>query len=68
MHEYGVKLLAWDELPVAGAIVAAVAHREYQALSVADLGKARPGGAFIDVKAAFDGAAIQAAGYRLWRL
>ncbi|MFO1226676.1 nucleotide sugar dehydrogenase [Roseateles sp.] len=69
MHEYGVKLLAWDELPVAGAIVAAVAHREYQALSVADLGKKlAPGGAFIDVKAAFDGAAIQAAGYRLWRL
>jgi len=26
------------------------------------------GGAFIDVKAAFDAKTIQAAGYRLWRL
>jgi len=35
--------------------VAAVAHREYQALSVEDLGrKMIKGGAFIDVKAAFD--------------
>jgi UDP-N-acetyl-D-galactosamine dehydrogenase len=31
MHEYGVKLEAWDDLPRADAIVAAVAHREYQA-------------------------------------
>jgi hypothetical protein len=30
---------AWDDLPRADAIVAAVAHREYQALSVEDLGK-----------------------------
>jgi UDP-N-acetyl-D-galactosamine dehydrogenase len=27
-HEYGVDLVGWDELPRAGAIVAAVAHRE----------------------------------------
>jgi UDP-N-acetyl-D-galactosamine dehydrogenase len=69
MHEYGVKLEAWDELPRADAIVAAVAHRDYQALTVEDLGrKMVKGGAFIDVKAAFDAAAITGAGYRLWRL
>ena len=69
MHEYGVKLERWDELPRADAIVAAVAHREYQALSVEDLGrKLVKGGAFIDVKAAFDPQAIAGAGYRLWRL
>jgi UDP-N-acetyl-D-glucosamine/UDP-N-acetyl-D-galactosamine dehydrogenase len=69
MHEYGVALRRWDDLPRADAIVAAVAHREYQALTVEDLGrKMIKGGAFIDVKAAFDPVAIQAAGYKLWRL
>jgi UDP-N-acetyl-D-galactosamine dehydrogenase len=69
MHEYGVHLSTWDDLPRADAIVAAVAHREYASLSVEDFGKKLvKGGAFIDVKAAFDGNAIQAAGYKLWRL
>jgi UDP-N-acetyl-D-galactosamine dehydrogenase len=69
LHEYGVTLLPWAELPRADAIVAAVSHQEFKALSVAELGtKLANGGAFIDVKAAFDGPAIQAAGYRLWRL
>jgi UDP-N-acetyl-D-galactosamine dehydrogenase len=59
----------WDALPVADAMVAAVAHSEYAELSVAQLGaKLVPNGAFIDVKAAFDPVAIQAAGYKLWRL
>ncbi|HNU12266.1 MAG TPA: nucleotide sugar dehydrogenase, partial [Rubrivivax sp.] len=69
MHEYGVTLEPWDALPRADAIVAAVAHREYQALSVEDLGrKMIKGGAFIDVKAAFDPVALGGAGYRVWRL
>jgi UDP-N-acetyl-D-glucosamine/UDP-N-acetyl-D-galactosamine dehydrogenase len=69
VHEYGVPLTPWDELPRADAIVAAVAHREFAALTVEDFGrKLVKGGAFIDVKAAFDPAPLQAAGYRLWRL
>ena len=69
LHEYGVKLVPWEQLPRADAIVAAVAHREYAALSVEDLGKKLiKGGAFIDVKAAFDAKALTTAGYRLWRL
>ena len=69
VHEYGVRLERWDDLPRADAIVAAVAHREYQALSVDDLGrKMVKGGAFIDVKAAFDEAALREAGFRVWRL
>jgi UDP-N-acetyl-D-glucosamine/UDP-N-acetyl-D-galactosamine dehydrogenase len=69
MHEYGVKLLSWEQLPPAAAIVAAVSHKEYAHLSVAQLGqKLTKGGAFIDVKAAFDAKQIQAAGFRLWRL
>jgi UDP-N-acetyl-D-glucosamine/UDP-N-acetyl-D-galactosamine dehydrogenase len=69
MHEYGVKLERFDDLPRADAIVAAVAHREYQALGVEELGRRMVrGGAFIDVKAAFDSAALMSAGFRLWRL
>ena len=69
MHEYGVAVLPWADLPQADAIVAAVAHKEYAALSMGDVAaKLRPGGAFIDVKAAFDAQRIRAAGFRLWRL
>jgi UDP-N-acetyl-D-galactosamine dehydrogenase len=69
VHEYGVPLVSWDQLPRADAIVAAVAHREFADLSLEDLGKKLvKGGAFIDVKAAFDQHALQAAGYRVWRL
>ena len=69
MHEYGVAVLPWAHLPQADAIVAAVAHKEYAALSMGDIAaKLRPGGAFIDVKAAFDAQRIRAAGFRLWRL
>ncbi|MFG6439509.1 nucleotide sugar dehydrogenase [Roseateles sp. LKC17W] len=69
MHEYGVRLMPFDELPRADAIVAAVSHREYAALSVDEIGKKLiKGGAFIDVKAAFDAVALQGAGFRVWRL
>ena len=69
MHEYGMPLVPWADLPRADAIVAAVAHKEFAALSMEDFGeKLVKGGAFIDVKAAFDRSAIEAAGYKLWRL
>lgn len=69
VEEYGVPLLPWADMPQADAIVAAVAHDEFAALSVEDFaGKLVPGGAFIDVKAAFNREAIQGAGYNLWRL
>ncbi len=69
MHEYGVQLLPWADLPRADAIVAAVSHREYSALTQADLAaKLVAGGAFIDVKAAFNAAEMAAAGWRVWRL
>jgi UDP-N-acetyl-D-galactosamine dehydrogenase len=69
MHEYGVRLSRWEELPRADAVVAAVAHAEFAGLSVDDLSrKLIRGGAFIDVKSAFDANAMRAAGYRVWRL
>ncbi len=68
-HEYGVPLVPWEDMPRADAIVAAVAHREFESLTVEDIGrKLVKGGAFIDVKAAFDADKLQAAGFRVWRL
>ncbi len=69
MHEYGVKLTPWADLPRADAIVAAVAHKEYAALGAEDMSKKLvKGGAFIDVKSAFDRASIEALGHKVWRL
>jgi UDP-N-acetyl-D-galactosamine dehydrogenase len=69
-HEYGVTLIPWERLPEeADAIVAAVSHREYLAMPLGELlRKLRSGGVFVDVKSAYDRAAICAAGYRMWRL
>jgi len=69
LHEYGVKLLQWDELPRADAIVAAVSHRAYKSLTPDAIGqKLSPGGAFIDVKSAFDAKALKNTGFTIWRL
>ena len=68
-HEYGVDLTEWDAIPQVDAIVAAVAHNEYLAQPLADLtARLKSGGVFIDVKSAYDPAAVKAAGYTLWRL
>jgi UDP-N-acetyl-D-galactosamine dehydrogenase len=69
MHEYGVPLTPWEDLPRADAIVAAVAHKEFASLTMEDIGKKLvKGGAFIDVKASFDPSVVKSAGYKLWRL
>ena len=69
LHEYGIALVTWDALPRADAIVAAVAHKSYQELSVEEISrKLIKGGCFVDVKAGFDEAALAKAGVRVWRL
>jgi UDP-N-acetyl-D-galactosamine dehydrogenase len=69
MHEYGVRLYGWDDLPRADAVVAAVSHAELLARPVEDIQKKLiKGGCFIDVKAAFDTAALKDAGLCVWRL
>ena len=68
-HEYGVSLTSWDDLPTAGAIIAAVAHREYLDMPLERiLQKLTPGGIFADVKSCYDPAALQAAQALAWRL
>ena len=69
LHEYGVRLLAWEDLPRADAIVGAVAHRGFKALTAEDLcRKVVKGGVFVDVKAAHDADALRGVGLRVWRL
>jgi len=69
LHEYGVKLHRWEDLPRADAIVAAVAHKQYQALGLEEIGrKIVKNGCFVDVKAGFDAATLGAAGLAVWRL
>jgi UDP-N-acetyl-D-galactosamine dehydrogenase len=69
MHEYGVRLMQWADLPRADAIVAAVAHREYRDLAAEDVArKLIKNGTFIDVKSSFDESALEGCGIRVWRL
>jgi len=68
-HEYGVELVDWNELPVAGAIVAAVAHRELVERPLEQvLAKLSPRGVYADVKCVADMAALRAHGVSVWRL
>lgn len=70
IHEYGINLTQWDLLPMqSDAIVAAVSHTEYINKPISELlSKLKVGGVFIDVKSAYPQDAIEAAGYKLWRL
>lgn len=69
LHEYGVKLLDWDALPRADAIVATVSHKQLMSIPVDDFQKKLiKGGCFIDIKACFDQAGLEQAGIRVWRL
>jgi UDP-N-acetyl-D-galactosamine dehydrogenase len=69
MHEYGVRLTPWNELPRAHAIVAAVAHNEFRKRPIDDfVGALEPGGLYVDVKCQADQAALRARGVDVWRL
>ncbi|MGZ0018234.1 nucleotide sugar dehydrogenase [Nitrosomonas sp. wSCUT-2] len=70
IHEYGITLTEWRALPEkAEAIVAAVAHTAYINKPINEfLFNLKKGGVLIDVKSAYPQEAIEAAGYKLWRL
>jgi UDP-N-acetyl-D-galactosamine dehydrogenase len=69
MHEYGVELVSWEDLPVADAIVMAVVHNKLLDTPLTEyLTKVKKNGCFIDIKSRFDREALQAAGIRVWRL
>jgi len=68
-HEYGRDPVPFDRLPVADALVLAVAHQAFRSRPMSDfLARLAPGGCVSDVKAMFDPAAVRAAGASFWRL
>jgi UDP-N-acetyl-D-glucosamine/UDP-N-acetyl-D-galactosamine dehydrogenase len=69
LHEYGVKLTAWEDLPKAAAIVAAVSHREFLARGIDEvMGKLQRNGVYIDVKSTADAGQLREHGIEVWRL
>ena len=69
LREYGIELTPWESLPRAGAIVAAVAHRELIARRTEDyVVKLLPDGVFMDVKGKADLEGLRTRGVNVWRL
>ncbi|MGE5095824.1 MAG: nucleotide sugar dehydrogenase [Betaproteobacteria bacterium] len=68
-HEYGVKLRSWGELPVADAIILAVAHKSFVEMPPeAYLEKVVRQGCLVQVKPVLDTDAFRREGVRVWRL
>ncbi|MDR0407141.1 MAG: nucleotide sugar dehydrogenase [Holosporales bacterium] len=69
-REYGFVLTPWAGIPSqADACILAVPHQIYVDMPLIEiLAKVKIGGVFVDVKSVFDPAAIEALGYRVWRL
>jgi UDP-N-acetyl-D-galactosamine dehydrogenase len=69
MLEYGIRLLDWDALPLADAVVVAVAHDALRAIAPARIATLlKPHGVVADIKACLDAAALLAIGLKVWRL
>jgi len=69
LHEYGVELTDWDDIPRTDAIIAAVNHSEYARMPMAELAsKCNDKAVFVDVKCAYDQQALKELGLLVWRL
>jgi UDP-N-acetyl-D-galactosamine dehydrogenase len=69
LHEYGVRLVSWDRLPTASAMVAAVAHTELKGRPIEHyLSKLAPGAILMDVKSQTEAATLREHGVQVWRL
>jgi len=67
--EYGVELCSMDKLVQCQAVLLAVPHAEYLALSVAEFGAMMDsGGILVDIKAVLDRDQLKAEGLDFWRL
>ncbi|MHB1565338.1 MAG: nucleotide sugar dehydrogenase [Acidiferrobacter sp.] len=67
--QYGVALFSWDDLPIADAMVVAVAHRQFLQRDPTLLAhKIMAHGIFVDVKSQFDQRALEGHGLTVWRL
>jgi len=69
VHEYGLPLVAWQDLPAAHAVVLAVAHDAYRSEGLATItSRLAPDGVIMDIKGLLDREEATAAGVSLWRL
>src|SRR5471030_733721 len=69
LHEYGVRLERWEDLPRADAIIAAVSHADLVARPLSQLvAKVARNGCFIDVKSRCAQGELEAQGLSVWRL
>jgi UDP-N-acetyl-D-glucosamine/UDP-N-acetyl-D-galactosamine dehydrogenase len=69
LHEYGIRLRTWEELPAADALVLAVAHQSFLEIPAsAYLEKIVRQGCLVQVKPVLDPAAFRREGVRVWRL
>jgi UDP-N-acetyl-D-galactosamine dehydrogenase len=69
LHEYGVRLESWDELPCAEALISAVAHHQLNTRPLSEVrAKIVPAGCFIDLKSQFDETTLRESGLSVWRL
>jgi UDP-N-acetyl-D-glucosamine/UDP-N-acetyl-D-galactosamine dehydrogenase len=69
LHEYGIRLRTWEQLPAADATILAVAHKRFTELTpAAIMEKTVKRGCFVQVKPVFDPAAFTREGVRVWRL
>lgn len=69
LHEYGINLETWDQLPRATVTIAAVSHEELMARPLSDYQeKSLQNACFVDIKSKYDLAELSAAGFSVWRL
>lgn len=69
MHEYGITLETWENLPRAEAMIVAVSHVDFLTKPIPDiLAKILENGCLIDVKSKFNELALRHAGLHVWRL
>ncbi len=69
LEEYGVNLVAWEQLPEADAVVLAVAHEAYKSRTVGDFSRLLVSdGLLIDIKSVLDREVYSDSPLQLWRL
>jgi UDP-N-acetyl-D-galactosamine dehydrogenase len=69
LHEYGIKLRSWDELPAADCTILAVAHKAFLEKTPEQILKTIVRqGCLVQVKPAFDAEPFKREGVRVWRL
>jgi UDP-N-acetyl-D-galactosamine dehydrogenase len=69
LHEYGVKLRTWDELPAADCVIMAVAHKSFAQKPAEEwMTKMVKQGCLVQVKPVLDTEAFRREGVRTWRL